>query len=153
MGEDQRGHEAGAETGYVLLEGFPDAVGYARLRSAAGLSPKLPEAAARGVGGTLHGVRILRDGELIGMGRIVGDGGCFFFVVDIAVAPAHQGRGLGKRIMAALDAWLRANAPETAHVALFADGEAKHLYAKYGFAVNTKSVGMDYRVGPKPLRS
>lgn len=153
MGEDQGGHEAGAETGYVLLEGFPDAVGYARLRSAAGLSPKLPEAAARGVGGTLHGVRILRDGELIGMGRIVGDGGCFFFVVDIAVAPAHQGRGLGKRIMAALDAWLRANAPETAHVALFADGEAKHLYAKYGFAVNTKSVGMDYRVGPKPLRS
>jgi len=153
MGEDQRGHEAGAETGYVLLEGFPDAVGYARLRSAAGLSPKLPEAAARGAGGTLHGVRILRDGELIGMGRIVGDGGCFFFVVDIAVAPAHQGRGLGKRIMAALDAWLRANAPETAHVALFADGEAKHLYAKYGFAVNTKSVGMDYRVGPKPLRS
>ena len=153
MGEDQGGHEAGAETGYVLLEGFPDAVGYARLRSAVGLSPKLPEAAARGVGGTLHGVRILRDGELIGMGRIVGDGGCFFFVVDIAVAPAHQGRGLGKRIMAALDAWLRANAPETAHVALFADGEAKHLYAKYGFAVNTKSVGMDYRVGPKPLRS
>ena len=153
MGEDQGGHEAGAETGYVLLEGFPDAVGYARLRSAAGLSPKLPEAAARGIGGTLHGVRILRDGELIGMGRIVGDGGCFFFVVDIAVAPAHQGRGLGKRIMAALDAWLRANAPETAHVALFADGEAKHLYAKYGFAVNTKSVGMDYRVGPKPLRS
>ena len=153
MGEDQGGHEAGAETGYVLLEGFPDAVGYARLRSAAGLSPKLPEAAARGVGGTLHGVRFLRAGELIGMGRIVGDGGFFFFVVDIAVAPAHQGRGLGKRIMAALDAWLRANAPETAHVALFADGEAKHLYAKYGFAVNTKSVGMDYRVGPKPLRS
>ena len=61
MGEDQGGHEAGAETGYVLLEGFPDAVGYARLRSAAGLSPKLPEAAARGVGGTLHGVRILRE--------------------------------------------------------------------------------------------
>lgn len=153
MGEDQGDHEDDAQTGYVLLEGFPDAIDYALLRSAAGLSRKAPEAAARGVGGTLHGVRVLRRGELIGMGRIIGDGGCFYFVVDIAVAPAHQGRGLGKRIMAALDAWLRANAPETAHVALFADGEARHLYAKYGFTENTKSVGMDYRVGPKPPQS
>ncbi|MGH8084656.1 MAG: GNAT family N-acetyltransferase [Lysobacter sp.] len=149
MGEDNIGREDVATTDYVLLEGFPDAADYARLRTAAGLSRKSPQAAARGVDGTLHGVRILRDGELIGMGRVVGDGGCFYFVVDIAVEPAHQGRGLGKRIMAALDAWLRANAPETAHVALFADGEAKHLYAKYGFVENIKSVGMDYRVGPK----
>lgn len=135
---------------YVLVEGFPDAADYTRLRTAAGLSRKSPEAAEHGVAGTLHGVRILRDGELIGMGRVIGDGGCFYFVVDIAVAPEHQGRGLGKRIMAALDAWLRANAPETAHVALFADGEARHLYAKFGFVENTKAVGMDYRVGPKP---
>lgn len=135
---------------YALVEQFPDTADYIRLRVAAGLSRKSPQAAGRGVAGTLHGVSILRDGELIGMGRIIGDGGCFYFVVDIAVAPAHQGRGLGKRIMAALDAWLRANAPETAHVALFADGEARHLYAKFGFVVNTKSVGMDYQVGPKP---
>ena len=148
MGEEHVGHEATTE--YVLVDGFPNASDYARLRAAAGLSRKTPEAAVRGVAGTLHGVSILRDGELIGMGRVIGDGGCFYFVVDIAVEPAHQGRGLGKRIMAALDAWLRANAPETAHVALFADGEARHLYAKYGFVENTKSVGMDYRVGSKP---
>ena len=150
MSEQQLDADGSAAGDYILLETFPNADGYARLRAAAGLSRKSPEAAARGVAGTLHGVSIVRDGELIGMGRIVGDGGCFYFVVDIAVEPAHQGRGLGKRIMAALDAWLRINAPETAHVALFADGEARHLYAKYGFAVNTESVGMDYRVGPKP---
>ena len=150
MGDEHGGHEVTTE--YTLLDRFPVAADYARLRAAAGLSRKSSEAAARGVAGTLHGVSILRGGELVGMGRIVGDGGCFFFVVDIAVEPAHQGRGLGKRIMAALDAWLRANAPETAHVALFADGEARHLYAKYGFVENTKSVGMDYRVGPKPAK-
>ena len=144
MGEEHGGHEAMAD--YVLVERFPDAAAYARLRAAAGLSRKSADAAARGVADTLYGVSVLRDGELVGMGRIVGDGGCFFFVVDIAVEPAHQRRGLGKRIMAALDTWLRANAPETAHVALFADGEARHLYAKYGFVENTKSVGMDYVV-------
>ena len=35
------------------------------------------------------------------MGRVIGDGGLFFQVVDIAVEPAHQGRGLGKAIVAA----------------------------------------------------
>jgi hypothetical protein len=67
------------------------------------------------------------------MGRIIGDGGCFYTVVDIAVAPPFQGRGLGKRIMKALDEWLRENAEPSAYVTLVADGEARHLYAKYGF--------------------
>jgi GNAT superfamily N-acetyltransferase len=129
----------------LLVEHFPSADDYRRLRVATGLSAKSPEAAARGLGNTLYGVSLLDDGRVIGMGRIVGDGGCFFLVVDIAVEPAYQRRGLGKRIMAALDAWLRANAPASAHVALFADGEAKHLYAKYGFIeTGPVSVGMAY---------
>jgi len=33
------------------------------------------------------------------MGRVVGDGGCFHQVVDIAVLPRHQGKEVGKRIM------------------------------------------------------
>lgn len=35
------------------------------------------------------------------MGRAVGDG-LFYQIVDIAVDPAHQRRGLGKAIMAGL---------------------------------------------------
>ncbi|WP_373454357.1 hypothetical protein [Cereibacter changlensis] len=27
------------------------------------------------------------------MGRLIGDGGCFFQIVDIAVDPSHQGQG------------------------------------------------------------
>ena len=41
---------------------------------------------------------------------------------------------------------LVANALPTAHVSLFADGAAKHRYAKYGFAQSDHSVGMFYRV-------
>lgn len=133
-------------TGVRLLERFPGVADYRRLRELAGLSPKPEEAALRGLANTTYGVSLLRGDEVVGMGRIVGDGGCFHFVVDIAVAPALQGRGLGKRIMDALDAWLRANALPGAHVSLFADGEAKRLYAKYGFAQSEKSVGMFYRV-------
>lgn len=130
----------------ALVERFPGIDDYRRMRASTGLSAKSAEAAARGLANTTYGVSLLRDGVVVGMGRIVGDGGCFHFVVDIAVDPALQGRGLGKRIMDALDAWLRANAEPTAHVSLFADGQAKHLYAQYGFAESSHSVGMFYRV-------
>ena len=129
-----------------LLERFPGVADYMRLRALTGLSPKSEQAARRGLANTTYGVSLLRRDEVVGMGRIVGDDGCFYFVVDIAVDPALQGQGQGKRIMAALDAWLRANAPTTAHVSLFADGDARYLYEKYGFAVSEKSVGMMYRI-------
>ena len=93
------------------------------------------------------------SGLVVGMGRVIGDGGCFFIVVDIAVAPALQGRGLGQRIMAALDAWLRATVPESAYVSLVADGDAKHLYAKFGFVETAPvSVNMEYVMGPREGR-
>jgi len=133
--------------GYQLLEQFPQADDYRRLRSAAGMAPRSAEAAARGLPGTLYGVSVLHDQRAVGMGRVIGDGGCFFVVVDIAVEPGHQGRGLGKAIMSALDIWLRANAPDSSNVSLIADGDAKHLYARFGFAeVGPVSVGMDYTV-------
>jgi GNAT superfamily N-acetyltransferase len=86
----------------------------------------------------------IRDGEtLIAMGRIVGDGGCFFQLVDIAVDPRVQGQGLGKRIVAALTGYLRETAPEDAYVSLIADGDARHLYAQFGFAPTAPaSIGM-----------
>lgn len=134
----------------ALVEHFPGVEDYCRLRIAAGMTPKSPEAARRGLPATLYGVRLMRGDEVVGMGRVIGDGGCFFDVVDIAVVPELQGRGLGKRILAALDAWLRVNAPETAHVGLIADGDAKHLYAQYGFVeVGPAAVGMEYRIAER----
>ena len=135
----------------VLVERFPDVADYRRLRVEAGLSSRSLEAAQRGLANTLYGVSLLDDGRVVGMGRIVGDGGCFFLVVDIAVEPRYQGRGLGKRIMAALSAWLRANAPVSSVVSLVANGEARHLYAQYGFVESAPyAVNMEYRVSANP---
>lgn len=87
---------------YLLIREAPGPDAYRRLRDVAGLSPKSAEAAAAGLANTWFGVTVLHEGQAVGMGRIVGDGGCFFQIVDMAVAPEHQGRGLGKMIMQAL---------------------------------------------------
>lgn len=120
----------------------PSVAEYRQLRAVAGLSPKSLEAATLGLPNTVFGVSIRDGDQLLAMGRLVGDRGCFLQVVDIAVVPGRQGQGLGKAVMAALDAWLQANAVG-AYVSLIADGQANRLYAQFGFEETApRSVGM-----------
>jgi predicted N-acetyltransferase YhbS len=121
------------DPGYKLISGVPSIEDYCRLRVSAGLSPKSPEAAAAGLPNTLFGVVVLKDNKVIGMGRVIGDGGLFYQVVDIAVEPEHQRRGLGKAIVGRIVGHLRQSAPAGAHVSLIADGPAHHLYSQFGF--------------------
>ena len=117
----------------VLRLEIPAIEEYRTLRVAAGLSAMGAEGAAIGLPASWCAVCVRHAGELIGMGRIVGDGGLFLFVVDIAVAPAWQGRGWGRRIMAALVEQLRARVPARTMVGLIADGTAFRLYEQFGF--------------------
>ena len=133
---------------YDLIPGTPSVDDYRRLRKVAGLSEKTQAAAEAGLPNTWYAVTLSHGGRVIGMGRIIGDGGTAFQVVDIAVEPEHQGKGLGKRIVGALVEHLRDNAPASAYVSLIADGDAQHLYAKYGFApVMPASIGMAFKIG------
>ncbi len=125
---------SGIGADYQLEPALPSVEDYLRLRMAAGLSPKSRQAAAIGLPNSCHAVCVRLHGRTVGMGRVIGDGGCFLQIVDIAVEPAHQRRGLGKAIMAALMAWLQAHAEDRAHVSLLADGPARHLYAQFGFS-------------------
>ncbi len=112
---------------------IPRADEYCALRSAAGLSAMTPEAAAVGLPASWCSVCVRHQRELIGMGRVVGDGGLFLFVVDIAVAPAWQGQGWGRRIMQTLMEQVHARAPARAMIGLIADGTASRLYEQFGF--------------------
>ena len=128
---------------YSISYATPTVANYRHLRTAAGLSDRLPDAAARGLAGGLFAVQIVHDGAPVGMARVVGDGGSTFQVVDVAVRPAHQGQGLGKRLMAEAMRYVEQHVPDSAYVSLIADGQAQHLYAQYGFAPTAPaSVGM-----------
>ncbi len=130
-------------SGYSFSDQTPSVETYLRLRHIAGLSPKTEAGAAVGLPRSLISVQILAGDEPVGMGRVVGDGALFVQVVDIAVDPAHQGRGLGKAIMGRLMDRMRADLPSGTYVSLLADGEAHRLYAQYGFTLTAPaSVGM-----------
>ena len=108
---------------------------YLALRAAAGLSAMSPEGARLGLPASWCAVCLRHAGELVGMGRVDGDGGLFLFVVDIAVAPAWQGQGLGRSIMQALMDEVHARAPMRTMVGLIANGTAHGLYERFGFTL------------------
>lgn len=136
---------------YSCVHEIPSVATYRTLRSGSGLSAKTVEAAERGLPHSLFAVQVLDGATPVGMGRVIGDGGCFYQVVDIAVLKAHQGKGIGKRIMTEIVNYLEANVPDSGYVSLIADGDAQHLYAQFGFVHTAPaSVGMAFkrRVGP-----
>ena len=131
------------EEGYTLKSAIPPVEDYLRLRMEAGLTPHRRAAALAGLPNSIVSVVVEFGTANVGMGRVVGDGGLFFQVVDIAVLPAHQGKGLGKAIMRNLMVRLARTLTAPAYVSLIADGDASHLYARHGFApVAPKSQGM-----------
>lgn len=129
---------------YTVKLVLPSPDEYRRLRSVAGLTPRTAEATAAGLPNTFIAVTIEHARRAVGMGRVIGDGGLFFQLVDVAVEPEHQGKGLGKSIMGALMTELRRRVPAEANVSLIADGGAHRPYAQFDFVVTAPaSVGME----------
>lgn len=140
--------------GYALVDATPSIEDFRRLRRVTGLSEKTLEAATLGLPNSWFSVVVLHGGRTVGMGRVIGDGGCHFQIVDMAVEAAHQGRGLGKAIFARLMRALQDGAPDSAYVSLIADGDARHLYAQFGFEpVMPASIGMALWIGGRPRPS
>lgn len=80
------------------------------------------------------------------MGRVIGDGGWYFHIIDMATLPEHQKKGLGKAILSALLEKIQREAPPGAYVNLFADPPGRSLYQKFGFREETGD-GMAMRIG------
>jgi GNAT superfamily N-acetyltransferase len=118
---------------YKVAERTPTVREYNDVRRAAGLTVKNEAAAERGLANTLYAVCIMHDETVVGIGRVIGDGGLFYDIVDIAVVEGHQGKGVGKMIMDALMNYIDAHAPPTSLVCLMANKGIAPFYERYGF--------------------
>lgn len=124
-------------------EQMPTVAEFQALRSVAGLSAYSHKATQLSLKNGLFGVW-LRDGsELVGMGRLVGDGGGFAQVTDVAIHPRLQRQGWGSKVMERLMHWADKELPAGCYISLIADPGAEQLYEQHGFSMR---VGMARRV-------
>jgi GNAT superfamily N-acetyltransferase len=143
----------GLPAGYKLVVGPPDVDSYLNLRASAGLTPRRRDQAVAGLPGSWTVVHVVHEpsGISVGMGRVIGDGGLNFEVVDMAVLPEHQRLGLGDVILSFLLDRIREAAPSGVFVSLLADPPGRALYARYGFhETSPVSVGMAMVLGQAP---
>jgi GNAT superfamily N-acetyltransferase len=121
--------------GYALVAGSPDIDSYLNLRASAGLTPRRRDQAVAALPGSWAAVHVTHEpsGVSAGMGRVIGDGGLNFEVVDMAVLPEHQRLGLGDAILSFLLDRIRESAPSGAFVSLLADPPGRALYSRHGF--------------------
>ncbi|MDT2865453.1 GNAT family N-acetyltransferase [Vagococcus carniphilus] len=113
----------------------PKAEEYLILRKKAGLSSRQLIASQDGLKNSIYAISV-RENEthrLIGMGRIIGDGGTVYQLVDIAVDPNYQGLKIGTQIMEHLMLFVNESINQQAYVNLIADIPADRLYEKFGF--------------------
>lgn len=120
---------------------------YVVLRPAAGLSAKTPEQGAPALVNSWAWATVRDDdGRLLAMGRVIGDGGWYFHIADMATHPDHQRKGLGRAVLTRLLDRIVQAAPPGPYVTLMGDEPGRRLYGSMGFVdAMPESMGMVWR--------
>jgi ribosomal protein S18 acetylase RimI-like enzyme len=77
---------------------------------------------------------IVRDkSQLIGIGRVVGDGAMYFYIQDVIVDPSYQNSGVGSSLMERIENYLSVSAQEGSTIGLLAAKGKEAFYTRYGY--------------------
>lgn len=82
-----------------LIDNILQAEDFVRLRMETGFAEVPVEHARRALQNGLVNVSVIYHDELIGMGRMVGDGAMYWYLQEIIVLPGYQKQGIGTMIV------------------------------------------------------
>ena len=113
---------------------LPHSIDYINLRVNSGMGNKKSiERVDIALKNSLFTISLYDEKKLIGMGRIIGDGGISYAVTDIMVDKDYQGKGYGRLIMKEIDNYFCENTDEDCYIILIANLPADKLYSKFSF--------------------
>jgi len=118
---------------YSISESAPSPEEFIRLRVKVGWDSIEPDIARKSLEKSLFHVSVRKGDELIGMGRVLGDGFMYFYIQDVVVDPRFHGKGIGHSLMNSIEDYLSRAAPNGATIGLFAAKGKETFYKPYGF--------------------
>lgn len=128
----------------ILKENTITVEDYLKLRAQVGWKKLEEEQAAKALKNSIHIIGAYDSGNLVGMGRIVGDGAVICYIQDLIVIPSSQHMGIGSMVLNALIQYvdhLRIGESQMMLCLMCAKGREK-FYEKHGFFIRpTENLG------------
>lgn len=117
----------------IILEKAPTPQEYLLLRKKILWEEYIEDDVETALVNSLYSVSVYEKNQMIGFGRVVGDGRLCFYIQDIMVDPEVQGQGVGSKIMNHIIAYIHNNAANGAYIGLMSKKGKESFYERYGF--------------------
>ncbi len=93
------------------------------------------EQAERAVANQLFAVTAVKDGQIVGIARLLGDGAIYWYINDVWVLPEYQGKGIGRHMVNRLVEYVKESGlPGTSEsLCLMCAKDKEGFYEKLGF--------------------
>lgn len=95
--------------------------------------------AEKSLNNSLFHVAIYHDDQLVGMGRVVGDGAMYFYIQDVVVDPSYQKQGIGAALMDKIEGYLSDVTSQGSTIGLLAAQGKEAFYSRYGYTLRPNS--------------
>jgi GNAT superfamily N-acetyltransferase len=118
----------------VIKRGTLPTEDYQKLRMTTGWDMFHDKVVERSLSMDLFSVSVYEGNNIIGCGRVIGDGIMYFYIQDIIVHPDHQKIGIGTKIMLEIEKFLESRTINNSFVGLMASKEAKGFYLRFGYS-------------------
>lgn len=116
-----------------IVENSPKAEDYLHLRESLSWNTYSLSDTKIALSNNLYSVSIYYEYEIIGMGRVVGDGRLCFYIQDIMVKPDYQHKGIGILILNHIIEYLKNTATKEAYIGLMSKKGKEEFYENFGF--------------------
>ena len=117
----------------IIVGRPPTATEYLDLAASVGFRPRERRAVEVALANSLYAVCAEVEGRVVGCGRVIGDGGLHLYLTDVIVTPAHQRRGIGTQLVAALTRFVESVPYANTLVAVLPTPGLVEFYARHGY--------------------
>lgn len=113
----------------------PKPAEYMRIREESGFGRVTLEQSEISLAQSLFSVSVHHLDQLVGFGRILGDGVLFFYISDVMVSSKMKGKGIGGLIMENLIRYLETSTNPLSTISVLSAPNHEDFYSKYGFEI------------------
>ncbi len=117
----------------VIEERNPSYDEYKTLRDAVGWGQTDETLTTKALNNTLYSLIALESNEVVAIGRVIGDGGLYYYIQDLIVSPNYQSKGYGKELMTKLMVFIQSHAHPGSTIGLMAAPGLESFYKEFGF--------------------